>query len=70
MIDPSILPLVFVSDFFGLVFVSDGHEKMHFLENAFFLSGENFHAHSAAQCASVEQLNIIPLRTYKQFLRK
>ena len=29
-------------------------EKTNFLENAMFLSGENFHAHSAAQCASFE----------------
>ena len=58
MLDPSILPLVFVSDFFCLVFVSDGHEKKkknnNFLETVCFLSGENFHAHSASQCASFE----------------
>ena len=29
-------------------------EKTNFLETVFFLSGENFHAHSAAQCASFE----------------
>ena len=29
-------------------------EKTNFLETVCFLSGENFHAHSAAQCASFE----------------
>ena len=29
-------------------------EKTNFLETVFFLSGENFHAQSAAQCASFE----------------
>ena len=45
-------------------------EKTNFLETVFFLSGENFHAQSAAQCASFEHNINTKFGMYRQFSRK